>query len=150
MRGLVSSAEPNGGERPNAGSHLTNLEEHATRVGMLWLKPNAKTNRQRRRVLLFKQVGLACRGTIPRGTCVRASAPCSWRWALLSSLVGEVLLPGAPLSPCMPGRFSFTAARMSSPIKGPDPHGARFQRRAAEGTCISDAASRSSHRRTTC
>jgi len=82
-QGLVSPAEPNGGESHDGGSHMTNMEEHATRVGLLWLKPNAQTNRQRRRVLLFKQVGLACSGSIPRGTCVLSSAPCSCRWFLV-------------------------------------------------------------------
>lgn len=95
-KGLVSPADTNGGERPDAGTHLINLEEHATRMGLLWLKPNAKTNRHRRRFLLFKQVGLARRGSIPRGTCVPSSAPCSWRWVLVRSLVGEVRCPGLP------------------------------------------------------
>ena len=65
----------------DAGSHATNLEEQATRIGVLWVKVGAR--RERRTFLLFNQVGAraqagrACRA--PRGT-LSAGDPARGRW----------------------------------------------------------------------
>jgi len=68
----LSAPETSGSGPLDAGSHATNLEEQATRMGVLWVKVGAR--RERRTFLLFNQVGARARARV-------ASAPCARRWA---------------------------------------------------------------------